>query len=179
MGEHIRVSLYDNRLEIFSPGALPNIVTLENMLNTRYSRNPRIARVLSEFGWVKELNEGVKRIYDEMQSYYLAAPLYEQPNNNSVQLTLENSITSRTLRLNNTFSNRIGSGIKQELNEYGIKIIQYLMVQGSISVKRTKELIGKGETVSRRQLKILEEKSLIEWHGSNKSDPTQYYILKL
>lgn len=60
MGDHIRVSLYDDRLEIFSPGQLPNIVTLDNMLNTRYSRNPRIARVLSEFGWVKELNEVLK-----------------------------------------------------------------------------------------------------------------------
>lgn len=63
-GDHIRVSLYDDRLEIFSPGKLPNIVTLENMLTTRYSRNPRIARVLSEFGWVKELNEGVRRSND-------------------------------------------------------------------------------------------------------------------
>ena len=70
IGDYIRVSLYDDRLEIFSPGKLPNIVTLNNMKNTRYSRNPRIARVLSELGWVKELNEGVKRIYDEMDGFY-------------------------------------------------------------------------------------------------------------
>ena len=63
-GDCIRISLYDDHLEIFSPGKLPNIVTLENMKYTRYSRNPRIARVLTEFGYVKELNEGVKRIYD-------------------------------------------------------------------------------------------------------------------
>lgn len=65
------------------------------MLNTRYSRNPRIARVLSEFGWVKELNEGVKRIYDEMQMFFLKEPTYTEPNGNSVLLVLENSITSR------------------------------------------------------------------------------------
>lgn len=82
MGDHIRVSLYDDRLEILSPGKLPNIVTLDNMLNTRYSRNPRIARVLGEFGWVKELNEGVKRIYDEMQMYFLKSPTYSEPNGN-------------------------------------------------------------------------------------------------
>ena len=39
---------------------------MEDIKNQRYSRNPRIARVLSEFGWVKEMNEGVKRIYSEM-----------------------------------------------------------------------------------------------------------------
>lgn len=52
-GEHIKVLIFDDRLEIISPGLLPNIVTIENILHQRYSRNPRIARVLSEFGWVK------------------------------------------------------------------------------------------------------------------------------
>jgi ATP-dependent DNA helicase RecG len=56
VGEHIKVIMYDDRLEILSPGKLPNIVNLKNLKNTRYSRNPVIARVLSEFGWVKELN---------------------------------------------------------------------------------------------------------------------------
>ena len=49
-GEHIKVLIFDDRLEIHSPGLLPNIVTVENILNQRYSRNPRIARILCEFG---------------------------------------------------------------------------------------------------------------------------------
>ena len=57
-GEHIKVLIFDDRLEILSPGLLPNIVTIENILNQRYSRNQRIARTLCEFGWVKEMNEG-------------------------------------------------------------------------------------------------------------------------
>ena len=178
MGDHIRVSLYDDRLEIFSPGKLPNIVTLENMLNTRYSRNPRIARVLSEFGWVKELNEGVKRIYDEMQTFYLNSPSYSEPNNNSVLLVLENSITSRQLRSDDKISDIVDKQKIQELNEYELRIIQYLMTHPSITTKITKELLERGDTVSRNQLKSLEEKGLIEWHGANKSDPNQYYSLK-
>ena len=39
-GEHIKVLIFDDRLEIHSPGLLPNIVTVENILNQRYSRNP-------------------------------------------------------------------------------------------------------------------------------------------
>ena len=45
-GEHIKVLMFDDRIEILSPGLLPNIVTIENILNQRYSRNPRIARIL-------------------------------------------------------------------------------------------------------------------------------------
>ena len=62
-GEHITVKLYDDRLEIYSPGKLGGFVTLDTMKTKRYSRNPQIARVLTEFGIVRELNEGVKRIY--------------------------------------------------------------------------------------------------------------------
>lgn len=178
MGDHIRVSLYDDRLEIFSPGKLPNIVTIDNMKNTRYSRNPRIARVLSEFGWVKELNEGVKRIYDEMQMFFLNMPIYSEPNGNSVLLVLENSITSRQLRNDDKIVSLMGADIMQSLNEYELKIIQYLMANESINVKKTKELLGRADTLSRKQLTSLLQKNLIEWHGTNKSDPNQYYSLK-
>lgn len=41
-GDHIRIKMFNNRLEIFSPGKLPNIVTLKNMKETRFSRNPNI-----------------------------------------------------------------------------------------------------------------------------------------
>ena len=138
---------------------MPNIVNLDNMLNTRYSRNPRIARVLSEFGWVKELNEGVKRIYDEMQMYYLNSPIYSEPNGNSVLLVLENSITSRQLRNDDKIALLISENKIKDLNEYEIKIIQYLMVNQLITVKKTKELLGRGDTLSRNQLNSLLEKN--------------------
>lgn len=178
MGDHIRVSLYDDRLEILSPGKLPNIVTLDNMLNTRYSRNPRIARVLGEFGWMKELNEGVKRIYDEMQMYFLKSPTYSEPNGNSVLLVLENSITSRQLRTDDKISSMFDQKILGQLNEFETTIIQFLTNNKSITIKTAKNILHKGDTFSRKQLKHLEELDIIEWHGSNKSDPTQYYTLK-
>ena len=178
IGDHIRVSLYDDRLAIFSPGKLPNIVTIDNMTNTRYSRNPRIARVLSEFGWVKELNEGVKRIYDEMQMFFLNMPQYSEPNRNSVLLVLENSIISRQLRNDEKIASLMEVDTMQSLNEYELKIMQYLMVNESVNVKKTKELLGRADTLSRKQLNSLLQKGLIEWHGTNKSDPNQYYSLK-
>lgn len=90
-GDHIRVLMYDDHLSIENPGKLPNIVIIENIREERFSRNPRIARILSEFGWVREINEGVKRIYSEMAKYYLHDSVYTEPGN-KVVLTLENSI---------------------------------------------------------------------------------------
>ncbi|NIR67897.1 MAG: transcriptional regulator, partial [candidate division Zixibacteria bacterium] len=42
-GDHIHLHLYSDRLFVRSPGELPGPVTLENLLDIRYSRNPVIA----------------------------------------------------------------------------------------------------------------------------------------
>lgn len=78
--------------------ALPNIVTLDNMRYTRYTRNPGIARVLAGMGWVRELNEDVGRIYDEIQAFFLRDPSYSESNDAAVLLTLENNIATRVVR---------------------------------------------------------------------------------
>ncbi len=101
MGNYIRVTMYDDRLEILSPGKLPGLVTVDNIRETRFSRNPQIARVLTEFGLVRELNEGVKRIYADMQEQNLEDPIFTE-NNNSVILILKNNIGQINLNQKNT-----------------------------------------------------------------------------
>ena len=96
-GNYIRVTMYDGRLEILSPGKLPNLVTVDNIQETRFSRNPQIARVLTEFGLVRELNEGVKRIYADMKEQNLDSPIYTE-NDHSVTLILKNNIEERTVK---------------------------------------------------------------------------------
>lgn len=69
-GDDIKIKMFDDRLEISSPGKFPNIVNRYNIKEVRYSRNPRTARALTEMGWVRELGEGVKRIYKEMDAFF-------------------------------------------------------------------------------------------------------------
>lgn len=99
-GDHIRIKMFDDRLEISSPGALPASVTLENIKEERYSRNPKLAAALTQYKWVRESNEGVGRIFDEMKEYFLDDPVYSEPNNSSVQLALKNNIIARKKKRN-------------------------------------------------------------------------------
>jgi len=176
-GDYVRISMYDDRLEIFSPGTLPNIVTLENMKYTRYARNPRIARTLSEFGWVKEMNEGVKRIYDEMQLSFLNEPKYSEPNENAVLLVLENSITSRHLREQDRFDSFIATLEEKALSNPETVLVAYLFNHQTITTKEAAELLGKSKKYVQGILKKLLDKKVIIWHGTNANDPTQYYSL--
>ena len=177
-GDHIRIMMYDDRMEIHSPGNLPNVVTLENMRHTRWSRNPTIARTLAEFGWVRETNEGVQRIYDEMAQSLLHEPIYSEPNAASVLLTLENSITSRMLRQEDSLVASVGQEAYEGLSEYEIAALQYVYVKGRVTVKGLAERLGRTTKVARPILKGLEASGFLAWHGSNSNDPSQFYSLK-
>lgn len=170
--------IFDDRLEITSPGLLPNIVTIENILNQRYSRNPRIARTLCEFGWVKEMNEGVKRIYSEMEKLFLKQPQYTEPNSN-VLLVLENNILNRTVRTIDRIKDTISEEVFNKLNEDEKIIIHFMYNSGEkITTKKATELIEKGSTFCRKLLKNLADKDILKWHGTSQNDRTQYYTLK-
>lgn len=176
-GDHIRVMMYDDRIEITSPGKLPNIVTLENMRRTRWSRNPTIARTLVEFGWVRELNEGVQRIYDEMANFFLREPTFSEPNGVSVRLTLENSATSRVLRRSDSIANDLGEDTLGDLGEYELAALQYVYGKGRVTVKELAGHLGRSAKVARTALKSLSKKDILDWHGTSPTDPSQYYDL--
>lgn len=176
-GDYIRVSMYDDRLEIQSPGRLPNIVTLDNMRETRYARNPKIARTLTEFGWVRELNEGVKRIYSEMQEMFLNDPKFSEPGKSAVRMVLENSITSRVLRRGDAIVGAMGEDAYRELSEYERAAIQYVYGKGSITTRELAARINRSSVFSSKTLKGLAKKKLLTWHGNSSNDPSQYYSL--
>ena len=80
-GNEIYIKHFDDRLEISNSGPLPAQVTIENIKTERFARNPRIARVLEDLGYVRQLNEGVSRIYQSMEKSLLAQPEYREQNN--------------------------------------------------------------------------------------------------
>lgn len=174
-GDYIRVMMFDDRLEIHSPGKLPNIVTVENIKHERFSRNPRIARTLTEFGWVREMNEGVKRIYSEMESYFLHEPKYTEPGN-KVILTLENNFMSRQLRVADRIHEDIGS--YTDLSEDEKDIVHYMYNSGQkMTTLRASELTGRSRRFSGKLLQGLVEQKVLEWHGTSRNDRNQYYTL--
>ena len=88
-GSTVDISIWDDRVEIHSPGPLPGHITLENMRSEHYSRNPRIMRVLKTVGLVEEYGEGIERMYREMESRLLEPPVFSATDS-SVTVTLYN-----------------------------------------------------------------------------------------
>lgn len=172
-GSYIKVSMFDDRLEILSPGKLPSIVTIDNIRDTRFSRNPRIARVMTEFGWVRELNEGVKRIYEDMEDFFLEEPMYSEPEQ-SVKLVLKNNIVMRTMRQSDRTIENIGDDIWDKLDDLERKILVYMGSRTTVTRAELEQHINRsGRTVGAR-LNHLMEMGLVKRNG-NMYDPKQTY----
>ena len=75
-GTDIQIKMFDDRLEVDSPGTFAGMVKKENIRYTHFSRNPKIAAFLKDYGYVKEYGEGVDRMCKELEAIGLPDPVF-------------------------------------------------------------------------------------------------------
>lgn len=88
-GATVDITIWDDRIEIRSPGSLPGHITTENMRSEHYSRNRRMMRVLKILDLVEEYGEGVDRMFNEMEARLMEPPHFAATPS-SVTVTLFN-----------------------------------------------------------------------------------------
>ncbi len=75
-GTDIQIKMFDNRLEVDSPGTFVGMVKKENIRYTHFSKNPKIAAFLKDYGYVKEYGEGIDRMCTELEAVGLPDPVF-------------------------------------------------------------------------------------------------------
>jgi len=85
----IHIRIFDNRIEIENPGKLPGHITLGNILNEQFARNPKLVRLINKFPDApnKDVGEGLNTAYEAMTKLRLKPPIIEEKEN-SVQVIL-------------------------------------------------------------------------------------------
>ena len=101
----IQVAVYDDRLEVTSPGGLYNGLTYEEVMNGHSKiRNKAIANIFSQMGLVEAWGSGIKRILNAAKEYGLLEPKFQEFDNmfrvelfrDSLPMTLENKNIGET-----------------------------------------------------------------------------------
>ena len=78
----IQVAVYDDRLEVTSPGGLYNGLTYEEVMNGHSKiRNKGIANIFSQMGLVEAWGSGIKRILNAAEEYGLPKPKFQEFDN--------------------------------------------------------------------------------------------------
>lgn len=170
-GDGIRISIFSDRVEFYSPGRLPGHVTVENIVDQRFSRNEVIVQVLSDMGFIERLGYGIDRMIKLMAEEGLPLPLFRETANGFV-VTLYGP--------GEDFLPERGSRHRQwrlmGLNERQIKALEYLSEHQRITNREYQDLCPdvSSETI-RRDLVNLVRRDILLKIGDKRAT---YYIFK-
>lgn len=168
-GDGIRVLMFSDHMEIYSPGRLPGHVTLDNLATERFSRNEAIVQALSDLGFVERLGYGIDRMVAAMAEAGLPPPLFEETVA-GFRVTLRGRGDDLvSAEPDPRWGNR-RLGPRQE------RALAYLAEHGAITNREFRELAPdvSDETI-RRELADMVDQGLIVKVGDRKAT---YYILK-
>lgn len=163
-GRRIEIRMYADRLEIVSPGGLPGFITVDNIVEEHFSRNPRLVTGLFQWGYIEELGLGVDRMIEEMVNHGHPPPQFKaRPH-------------SFTVVLYNARERKVAPAWEKSMNERQARALTYVRENGSITNREYRLLCPdvSPETL-RLDLSDLVDRGLLLKIGAKKGT---YYILK-
>ncbi len=163
-GRRIEIRMYSDRLEVISPGGLPGFITVENIKDEHFSRNPRIVNGLFQWGYIEELGLGIDRMIEVMEKAGHKPPSFDaRPYSFAVTLFNQREQQEIPKWVRNT-------------NHRQAKALEYIRANGSITNREYRSLCqGVSAETLRLDLVDMVDKGILVKLGSKKGT---YYILK-
>ena len=155
----IKVEFYDDRVQIFSPGSLPEGLTLENIkMGMVAKRNKIIVNTLDKIEVIENYASGVRRIFEDYADFNKNPEYYIS--NNGVIVTLFNR---------NYDGQNDGQNIKLSISERRNKILVLIAENNHVTSSMLKDIIGVSKATIERDISKLREENKIEYIGSSKN----------
>ncbi len=121
----VQIRIFDNRIEVESPGKLPGHVTKDNILDTQSARNPTIVRLINKFPNPpnQDVGEGLNTAFSAMEALRLKPPVIHEKENSVLVVIPHESLASPEelvldyLKIHQEITNRVArdiTGIKSE-----------------------------------------------------------------
>ena len=161
-GAPIRISIFDDRLEVENPGLLPFGLTLEDLpRGVSKLRNRVLGRVFHELGLVEQWGSGVQRMISACRDDGLAPPVWEELG----------------FRLRVTL--RVGSTRPPIIDPRDQSILDLLDAGEGHGTRAIAEAIGLSTRSTRTRLARLVQRGLVREVGTSPNDPRRRYLIAL
>ncbi len=163
-GRRIEVRMFSDRMEIVSPGGLPGFITVDNIVEEHFSRNPRVVSGLYQWGYIEELGLGVDLMIEEMVRAGHPPPKFKD------------TPYTFTVTLYNVRERAPQPSWTRTMNERQAKALTYVQEVGRITNREYRDLCPDvtAETL-RLDLVDLVDRGILLKIGAKKGT---YYILK-
>jgi len=158
-GAPIRLSLFDDRIEVESPGLLPFGLTIEDLLHgVSKLRNRIIGRVFHTLGLIEQWGSGIGRMTDACTDAGLAPPILEEIGTH-FRVTLS--------------TERVTEAIRDKKDQ---AILEILAAEEGRLTSEIARAIGLSTRATRTRLARLVERGLVREIGTVPQDPKRKYF---
>lgn len=171
----IKIEFYDDRVQIFSPGSLPDGLTLENIkMGMVAKRNKIIVDTLDKADVIENYASGVRRIFEDYAGFKKQPEYYIS--DNGVIVTLFNrNYDVQDDGQNDGQDDGQNDGQKINSKDRLEKIIKYIESDKNMTADRLKDLLNVSKRTIERDIEKLRKDNKIEYVGSAKEG---YWIVK-
>ena len=158
-GGAIRVSIFDDRLEVENPGLLPLGLTVDDLLRgISKLRNRVLGRVFHELGLIEQWGSGIQRMSRSCREAGLQPPVFEE-------IGLRFRVTIRTERKG-----------PPSLDATDQAILAALSAAEGLSTRDIAGTIGRTPRTARTRLAKLVGRGLVRVIGTSPQDPSRRYF---
>lgn len=154
VSDDVQILIFDNRIEVISPGRLPAFVTTENILDARYARNAKIVSILSKYKNPpnKDIGEGLNTAFQKMKEWRLRKPEISE-DGNSVKVVLPHAALATP----------------QEA------IMEFVNNNGSINNRQARDITGiKSENAVKAEFYKLRDAGILEMNPTLKGNKAEW-----
>jgi ATP-dependent DNA helicase RecG len=136
--------MFDDRLEVESPGGFPPFVSPDNIYGNPHPRNPKLMGAMYFLKFVKMAAEGTRRMRDTMTEMGLPRPEFAQKEigHSRVRVTLRNDIEHRSKWLDKDVATIVGTALAKILTDNEKRILNFVAEHKAINVTQAVRLCG-------------------------------------
>ncbi|MDR1827310.1 MAG: winged helix-turn-helix transcriptional regulator [Methylobacteriaceae bacterium] len=184
----IRVFVFDNRIEIYSPGGVPEGLSIEDILNgANAKRNPILVKALDKLDYIENYTSGIRRIIGEYEGFPLQPEFYASDALFKVTLFNKNHYYDQLKVMPHSSKNNgdehagvngasnanaqeiVNHSGKATKNTIRNEILGLMRRDGTLTQVQLAELTGKHRVTIAKSMRALRAAGLIERVGSRKS----------
>jgi ATP-dependent DNA helicase RecG len=155
---NVQVRIFDDRLEVWNPGDLPEGMTVEDLRRPHESkpRNKLIANAFFLIKYIEQFGTGIQRILDDCRAQDLPEPIFE--------------IAGHAFRAKFTpglYAGKVEEWVK--LSERERTAIEYIRKQGQISRREYAKQLGVSRETAKRDLGKLVNEGVLTMRRAGRS----------
>ena len=149
------VKIFDNRIEFYNPGRLPDSITVNDLISNNYKSTPRnklIADFCKSLGLIEKYGSGIRRIIEQFAAANLPQPKFRNISDGFMVTVFADSIK-----------------VTDKVTDNQRKIIDGIVRNNKITTKQLSDKVGISQRKIKENIQKLKEKGLLQRIGSAKS----------